>query len=160
MWSDFAKLPSPDFLINNGGSTVDKITLLPLTVHFILTEIKHFTALADSILLLSEYNTLLLCDIFTQYEQLLLAFHKVITLIEFFTSIRVKASNKQSNCNSSDDQSDYNLHCIIATAKTISTKVKKLEIRVQQLKRCEHIITNKKMADLHTFLSNHLAELE
>lgn len=154
LWSQIAKLPSPDFLIDN-LNVVDKFTALSPMVYCVLNEIKHFSAIASSISLLNEHSKLLFREIFTQHERLYLMFYKMATLIEFCNSIRKQITTK--NC--FDKETGLNLMYLISCMKNISTKMDKLETRVVKLKRCEQII-NEKNKNFNAVLTHHSAELE
>lgn len=141
-WNATAKLPTPD-LVKFNVKTFDKTVAFSSTIFHLLTEKKHFSALEKALLFLGRYITWLFSDIYVQYERLYFLCYKMVTLIEFYNSIR-----KETKTDS-----------MVSVVKQIIEKCKKLEKRLTKLRNYEQIALDK-TKDLNIVLSQHVSELQ
>lgn len=145
MWSNSAKLPSPDFLTVD-MKTIENLTALSSTIFCLLNEEKHFSALTRSLQLLNEYLKLSFHQARFQYEGLRFVYWKLVTLFEFYNTV-----------NSEKKEGDFK-H-LTSIVRRLSTKIEKLESRVDQVKSCEDAALSK-VKKLSHALSKHTAGLE
>lgn len=142
VWNDAAKLPSPNFLTMKMG-TMQKSTALSATLYCILIERKHFSALAKTLLYLGEHIVRIFSEIRAQYTPLCYLFHKMATLMEFYTTVTTECEFKY----------------LMSVVKQLNEKFNKLTRRVARVQGCKKI-ANKKIQDLNSVLSEHITDLE
>lgn len=142
LWNNAAKLPFPDFLTDD-MNTIEKSSALYATIFCILNERKHFSALATSLLYLNEHIALLFSETRAQYKPLCFLYHKMATLMEFYTTLTTETGFKY----------------LMFVVKNINEKFNKLERRVSHLQGYEQTAINK-IQDLHGALSQHVTDLE